>query len=291
MVQEKKTPLVVIVGETASGKSALALEIAEQFKGEIIAADSRTVYKGMDIGTAKPTREDQALIPHHLLDITTPDKPITVADFKKLANKAIDDISARGKLPILVGGTGLYIDAVIFDFQFNGVATDTALREQLSGLSVTELQNQLRGHGISLPENERNPRHLQRALETKGQRATRKPLRKNTLIIGLQPDREALQERISQRVDAMVEAGLVAEVGRLGKQYGWGTEVLRIPAYRTFREYVQKTISVQEAKEQCIKYDLALAKRQRTWFRRNESIHWLQEQSEAVDLITTFLNK
>jgi tRNA dimethylallyltransferase len=290
-VAAKLTPLLVIVGETASGKSALAMNLAERFNGEIIAADSRTVYKGMDIGTAKPTHEDQARVPHHLLDISNPDKPITVADFKRLANKAIDDIGARGKLPILVGGTGLYINAVIFDFQFNRVAADTALREKLSSLSVLELQDQLREQGVSLPKNERNPRHLIRALETNGQIATRKPLRENTLIIGLRPQREMLEKRIRGRVDAMVTVGLVAEVERLGKEYGWGTEALQTPAYTAFRGYIEKTISMQEAKEEFIKYDLALAKRQRTWFRRNESIHWLQQQIDAVDLITTFLNK
>jgi tRNA dimethylallyltransferase len=291
MVATKLGPLVVIVGETASGKSALALELATQFNGEIICADSRTVYRGMDIGTAKPTQHEQAEIPHHVLDITIPDKPVTVADFKRLANEAIDDIGARGKVPILVGGTGLYIDAVIFDFQFNHVPANDNLRKQLAELSVEEIQAQLIARGISLPKNERNPRHLQRALETNGQIATRKPLRKNTFIIGLQPDREVLRERITQRVDTMVGAGLVNEVERLATHYGWETEALQTTAYRAFRDFIEGTISMQEAKDLFAKYDMALAKRQRTWFRRNESIHWLTEQSKAVDLITTFLNK
>lgn len=112
------SPLVVITGPTASGKTSLAMEVAKLFNGEIICADSRTIYKGMDIGTAKPTKKEQAAIPHHIIDVVEPNQSFTVADFKELALKAIDDITKRGKLPIMVGGTGLYIDSVIFDYQF-----------------------------------------------------------------------------------------------------------------------------------------------------------------------------
>lgn len=284
------SPLLVIVGETASGKSALAIELAKKFNGEIIAADSRTVYRGMDIGTAKPSKAEQANIPHHLLDIVSPAEKFSAADFKRLANKAIEDISNRGKLPILAGGTGLYIDAVIFDFQFRP-AGSPALREELSKFSVEKLQERLKEQGIPLPENKQNPRHLIRTLETKGELTKRKPLRKDTLVIGLKIDREMLKQRIRQRVDAMVAAGFVDEVRRLGEAYGWDSEALQTPGYKAFRGYITGELSLDQAKEQFITYDLQLAKHQRTWFKRNESIHWVEKQSEVVDLITTFLNK
>jgi tRNA dimethylallyltransferase len=290
VVANKLGPLLVIVGETASGKSALAIELAKKFNGEIIAADSRTVYRGMDIGTAKPSKTDQALVPHHLLDITTPDKSLNAATFKQLANQAIKDITTRNKLPILVGGTGLYIDAVIFDYQFPSVG-NSMMRDSLAVLSVEQLQEQLRSQGLSLPKNQRNPRHLIRTLEIDGAPITRKSLRANTLVIGLRVDRQVLKRRIQKRVDAMVANGLVEEARKLGHEYGWEVEALRTPGYKAFREYIAGTISLQQAKEQFIKNDIHLAKRQRTWFKRNESIHWITEQSDTVDLITTILNK
>lgn len=290
MVAKQIGPLVVIVGETASGKSALALLLAERFNGEIIAADSRTVYKGMDIGTAKPSQSERAKIPHHLLDVVSPNERFSVADFKQLADQAIDDITTRGKLPILVGGTGLYVDAVIFDFQFRPVG-DKKLREELLNLSVEQLQQQLLMQGIKLPENKRNPRHLIRALETNGVTPTQSPLRSNTVLIGLRLDLETLKQRVTQRVEQMIAAGFIDEAQQLGKRYGWDNEALQAPGYKAVHRYVAGEISLDEMKEQFVKNDLALAKRQRTWFKRNESIHWISEQSEAVDFITTFLNK
>jgi tRNA dimethylallyltransferase len=270
-------PLVVIVGETASGKSAVALELAERFNGEVICADSRTVYHGMDIGTAKPSPEEQAWIPHHLLDVVDPDEPFTVADFKRLATRAIDDISRRGKLPILVGGTGLYIDAVLFDFDFRSIPSPE-LRAELTVLSVPELQARLQAADIPLPNNPHNPRHLIRALETSGESSSRKSLRKNTLIIGLLTDREDLRERIAARVEAMITNGFVAEVKRLAKQYGWEIPPLQAPGYKAFRGYLEGTTTLEEAKALFVQNDLSLAKRQRTWFKRNNSIHWTKDR-------------
>src|SRR5688572_19055378 len=184
-----KSPLVVIVGETASGKTALALELALLFNGEVIAADSRTIYKGMDIGTAKPTMEERATVPHHLIDITTPDKPITAADYKKLADQTIKEVINRGKLPILVGGTGLYIDAVIYDFVFSG-KPDEENRKLLQAMTINELQEKLKKLNIPLPTNFKNPRHLIRQLETGGMLAVPRKLRSNTLVLGIDLDRE-----------------------------------------------------------------------------------------------------
>lgn len=286
-------PMIVIVGETASGKSALALELAAQLGGEIICADSRTIYKSMDIGTAKPTAEERARIPHHCLDLVAPDQSFTVADFKVCAERAIDDIVRRGNLPILVGGTGLYIDAVLYDFQFRA-PSDPAERARLQTLSVEELQTELAEKGISVPENSRNPRHLVRALETGGVTAGRKPLRAGTLVLGLRLDRDVLAERIKDRARQMVARGLVDEVRMLGERYGWDVPALQAPAYKAFRGYISGDISLEYAQAQFIKNDLGLAKRQRTWFKRNNSVQWLDNGGDftyAVDLVTTHLNK
>lgn len=284
------TPLVVILGPTASGKTAISLPLAERFNGEIIAADSRTVYRDMDIGTAKPTSEERRRVPHHLLDVLPPDRQFTVADFQRLAIAAIADITARGRVPFIVGGSGLYIDAVVYGFSFRG-APDLALRERLEGLGVEDLQQQLQERGIPLPENRRNPRHLVRALETNGAAAERGVLRPHTLLLGLNPGREVLRQKITQRVDAMVAAGFIAEVCMLAERYGWDAPGLQAPGYRAFRPYLEGSTSLEAAKQQFIQNDMRYAKRQMTWFRRNPEIHWISKMEEAVDLVTTLLNK
>lgn len=286
-------PLLVIVGETASGKTALALALAKKLGGEIICADSRTVYRGMDIGTAKPSPTEQAMVPHHLLDVVAPNEHFNAADFKRLATVVMKDIHKRDKLPIIVGGTGLYIDALLFNYKFRAPA-DAALRQALAGKSVTELQHLLREKDITLPENAKNPRHLIRALETGGQASTRAQLRSNTLVIGLRLDRDTLKERITKRVDNMVRQGLAGEVERLVEQYGWEAEALKTTSYRAFRDYLMGSISLAGAKQCFIKNDLALAKRQRTWFKRNKSIHWLDTPvnlADVVVLVTSRLDK
>lgn len=290
-------PLIVICGQTATGKSALALKLAERYHGELICADSRTVYRGMDIGTAKPTPEERAQIPHWGLDLVSLDERFTVADFKVYADDVIEDIAARGKLPIIVGGTGLYIDAVIYDYQFRDMESP-GLRRDLQGQTVEELQGRIRSMGLELPENARNPRHLIRIIETGGAVAHRSDLRPGTIIIGLQTNTDELQERIKNRVEQMIENGLVDEVRQLGAKFGWDAAGLQAPGYRAMREYLESIKTLDEAKAQFVKNDLDLAKRQRTWFKRNNSIHWLNHKhsdreklAEAVALVTTVLNK
>ncbi|HTH71816.1 MAG TPA: tRNA (adenosine(37)-N6)-dimethylallyltransferase MiaA [Candidatus Pristimantibacillus sp.] len=281
--------LVVIVGPTASGKSALAVNLAKRFNGEIIAADSRTVYRGMDIGTAKPSMNDRTAVPHHLLDIVNPDDSFTVADFQRLAKRAVVDIAARGRVPFLVGGSGLYIDAVIYDFGLRPAA-DPAGRAELQKLSVDELQERILDKGIALPFNKRNPRHLIRTLETGGLTPVKGNLRSNTLVIGLDADKEDLEVKIAKRVSAMVDAGFVEEVRRLAARYGWDSPALQAPGYRSFQEYIGGTVSLEEAKRLFVQRDLQYAKRQKTWFKRSSDIHWISNPEEAVDLVTTFLN-
>lgn len=283
-------PLVAVVGQTASGKSALAMDLARRFGGEIVAADSRTVYKGLDIGTAKPTRADRDLVKHHLIDVVDPSTSFSVAEFKRLTDDAIADIGRRGRLPLLVGGTGLYVDAVLYDFAFRAPASPE-LRRELEGLSVEELQDRLVGAGIPLPANRQNPRHLIRSIETNGEVASRGQLRLNTLVIGLEIDREQLRTKVTMRVDMMVDEGLVEEVRRASDQYGWDIAALQAPAYKAFRPYLEGEITLDEAKQRFVQYDMQYAKRQKTWFKRNKDIVWISHPEQAVDLVTTFLNK
>lgn len=287
------SPLLVIVGETASGKSALALKLAEQFNGEIICADSWTVRREVNIGTAKPTPEERARVAHHLLDVAGPDEDFTAAVFKRLANNAIADIASRGKLPIMVGGTGLYIDGVIYDFGFLP-AGDRYDRQELNRLSIQELLAQIEAAGIELGDVDvRNKRRLIRLIETSGAEPTKQELRANTLIIGITPDRDELKSRITRRVDGMLAAGLEAEVKALSAKYGWDCEALKGVGYQQWQDYFNGSIDRRQTRDRIISATVNLAKRQRTWFKRNNSIQWFTTPVNyigVVDLITTFLN-
>lgn len=286
-------PLVVIVGETASGKTSLAIEIAEAFNGEIICADSWTVRQEVNIGTAKPTLQERARVPHHLLDLVGPDEDFTAAVFKELAMQAIEKITRRGKLPIMVGGTGLYVDGVIYDYGFLEQG-DRAKREALNAMSIEELLAKIKAKQIELGKvDTKNKRRLIRLLETKGAIPTRKETRPNTLILGIKTDREVLKQRIIDRTDAMIAEGLEHEVQVILKRYGWGCEALKGVGYAQWRNYFLGTQTLEETRNRIIKATLDLAKRQRTWFKRNKSIHWLStpvNTAEVVDLVTTFLS-
>lgn len=287
--QSNEPPLIVVVGETASGKSALALMLAERHNGEIICADSRTIYKGMDIGTAKPSQEERLRIRHHLLDVVAPGEPFTVVDFQQQAFAAIKDITSRGKLPIIVGGTGLYVDAIVFNYQFSAKA-DEQRRQELATFSIEELQRRIVAAGYSLPANDKNPRHLIRVLE-RGETShiDRSFLRNNTLILGVQVARNVLRTRIEQRVEKMFRQGLRKEIDELLEKYGWEGEALTGIGYREFRDFYSDKSSMGGVKRRIVQDTLQLAKRQRTWFKRNRSIKWVADQNEADQLVTAFL--
>jgi tRNA dimethylallyltransferase len=265
-------PLVVIVGTTASGKSALAMQIAQERNGEIIAADSRTIYKGMDIGTAKPSLQHQAKVKHHLLGIVNPDQKFTAADFQKLAQQAIKDIHNRGKLPIIVGGTGLYVDSILYDFSFR--PANPAERQRLESLTVDELQTEITQKGLEMPQNYQNPRHLIRVLETDGKVGAKKPLRANTELVGVRVPDSELKERIGQRIDQMIAQGLEQEVKELSKRYGWEAEAMKGIGYREWQAYFNDDQDLIKTKELIVQDTWQYARRQRTWFRRNQDIRW-----------------
>jgi tRNA dimethylallyltransferase len=287
----KTPPLIAIVGPTASGKTALALTLAQRHSGEIIAADSRTIYKGMDIGTAKPTIPEQLLVPHHGLDVVEPGEPFSASTFKELANRAINGIAAHGNLPLLVGGTGLYIDAVLYDYQFPTIG-NLRRRDELQELSVDELQAKATELGISLNDSDwQNPRRLMRAIETEGVERDKRPLRENTLILGLMVDRSQLEERIRRRVEDMIASGFQLEVERLINAYGPDSEAMSGIGYRAFTKVVQGTATIDAATEEFVRGDMNLAKRQMTWFKRNPDTIWCHSQAEAIDKAEAFLSQ
>lgn len=285
-------PLIVIVGETASGKTAAAIEVAKRVNGEIICADSRTVYKQMNIGTAKPTSQEQALVPHHLIDIIEPNESFSAADFKTRTEKCIQEIASRGRVPIVVGGTGLYVDALLYNFQFNDRPNES-YRTQLLQMSDEELTTVLNTKNIDTSNlNTKNRRHVIRAIERGGSAPTNTNLRNNTVVLGLQLEKEVLKRRIELRVEKMFEEGFLDEVVALANQFGWNQESMSGIGYRVARDYIEGNATLDEVKASFVQRDISLAKRQRTWFKRNPYINWFDSSellvTKAVEFIHTF---
>ena len=279
---QSDTPLLAIVGPTATGKTALAIKLAQRLGGEIVSADSRQVYRSMDIGTAKPTPAERAAAPHHLIDVVDPDMDFSLGLYQELATTAIADIAARGKLPLLVGGTGQYLAAVLQGWDVPRVAPQPELRLALErearAAGVAALHSRLAqvdpaAAAAILPS---NLRRIIRALEVYevtgkpiSEQQTRKapPYRARTLWLALPAP--ALYARIDARVDAMMAAGLVDEVrGLLARGYGWELPAMSGLGYREFRAFVEGASTLDEAVQR-LKYDThAFARRQPNWFRR-----------------------
>ena len=284
------SPLIVVVGPTASGKTALAIRLATEYDGEIICADSRTIYKGMDIGTAKPTDAEQGVVKHWGLDLVEPGERFTAADFKDYANKCIADIRKRGKVPFLVGGTGLYVDAVLYDYRF-GDGYDSARRDSLLQMSIESLQNYCKKHNIQLPQNISNKRYIVRAIEQNGinNSSNDVPIT-NSIVVGISTDAAILRTRIERRSEQLFQDGVVEEAKKLGKKYGWESEAMTGNIYRIIHRYVNGDISLDDAKRLFVIRDRQLAKRQLTWFRRRKHIEWL-ELDEAYTFLARQLEK
>ena len=230
---------LIILGPTGSGKTGVSIKLAKRLNGEIISADSRAIYKGMDIGTAKPSREEQDGVPHYGLDLVEPGERFTVADWKAYAEEKIAEIKSRGKLPIIVGGTGLYIDALIYDYHFKGPT----------------------GHKIGDTE--------QKSC------SDRTKIKGEYNIIGIKWPTEELRERLSKRIDQMFRPELYNEVKKLVQTYGWQNQAMKSDIYEYAYKYMTGELSLEEAKKKCFYEDWHLAKRQITWFKRNPNITWL----------------
>lgn len=287
-------PLIVIVGPTASGKTGVAVRIAKKLDGEIISADSRAVYRGMDIGTAKPSEAEQDGVEHWGVDLVEPDKRFTVADFQKYANKKIDDIRVRGKIPILVGGSGLYVDSVIYNYNFTTDYTEEQ-RQELNKLSVEKLQNYCKKHNIELPQNCDNKRYLIRAIERGGMTdKNRDSIREDIIIVGIEVGKDVLMDRISERAEGMFCEELYEETKRLAKEYLFENESMKSNIYPIAWRLINGEIARDEAVRLSIVDDWHLAKKQKTWFRRNPHIEWLpltQIEEHIVNKVIQFEQK
>ncbi|PWB81368.1 MAG: tRNA (adenosine(37)-N6)-dimethylallyltransferase MiaA [Candidatus Methylomirabilota bacterium] len=295
-----RPPLIVLVGPTASGKSALALALAERVSGEIVAADSMQVYRDLDIGTAKPTAGDRDRVPHHLLDIVAPDQPFTAADYARLASAAIVDIRTRGRLPIVVGGTGLYVRALLYGL-VAGPGELTPLREALnreaaqggSAILYQRLQAVDPEAAAAIHPNDlfRIVRALEVAavsgrpistLRAEGRR-DHKPIPGPILKFGLERNRQELYRRIDARVDVMMTQGLLREVrGLLAQGYNGTLRPLRAIGYRHMIEYLEGRSSLDGAVASLKRDTRRYAKRQFTWFRHQDECEWLSVEGSAV---------
>ncbi|MDO8655730.1 MAG: tRNA (adenosine(37)-N6)-dimethylallyltransferase MiaA [Nanoarchaeota archaeon] len=296
-------PLIVILGPTASGKSDLGIQLARKFNGEIVSADSRQVYKGLDIGTGKVTKAEQKLAKHYLLDVAKPCTRFNVAEYKKIADKAIFDIWKRGKVPFLVGGSPLYIQAVVDNYQLGEGVSDQSVREKLEVTSLSKLLAQLKKVD---PESykiidKKNKRRVVRALEV--YHATGKKFSQlqrkgedqyRSLLLGIDIPRETLYKRIDDRVDARVQQGMIKEVERLLKK-GVSSEWLSTLGleYRFISNYLLNTDKSKEARGDMLqKLKFAIhdfTRRQLTWFRREKRIHWIEKNMKAKKLVERFL--
>ena len=282
-----KKPLLVIVGATCSGKTSLSIELAKKINGEIISADSRQIFRKLNIGTAKISPEEMQGVPHYLIDILEPDEKFTVAEFKEMAIEKIEDILKRKKIPLLVGGTGLYINAVTQNFSIPQVPPNPVFRKKLSTFSNEELHAKLQKLDPAEAEkiHPNNRIYLERALEiieTTGQPKSKIIAKKKSdydiLILGIQLNREELYERINQRVEQMMQTGFIEEVQDLMKQgYDFNSQAFNSVGYREIKDMLAGKISKNDALELIKKNTRNYAKRQLTWWRNDERVKWIDK--------------
>ena len=303
-----KVPLIVVAGPTASGKTALAIEIAKYVGGEIVSADSMQIYKYMDIGSAKPTEEERSQAVHHLIDYVEPTESYSVADYTKDAHEVIADITARGKLPVMCGGTGLYINSVVDDVTFGEMETDYNLREELRKAAEEKggeyLIDMLREYDPVSAErlHPNNLKRVIRAIEfykltgvpiSEHQEETKKhKSRYNPLMMCIEWDREELYDRINKRVDIMLDEGLIDEVKRLrGMGVTRSMNSMQGIGYKEIMDYLDGKCTIEETIEIIKQSSRRYAKRQMTWFRRDKRVHYLKSGNafeEAKNLIDEF---
>lgn len=288
-------PVIAVVGPTGTGKTALAIRLAEKLNGEIISGDSMQVYRKMDIGTAKATRKEQEAAVHHLIDIQDYREPYNVKIFQEKCREAIADISGRGKLPILCGGTGLYIKAALYDYQFDDEEEDRALSEQLAALTNEQLWDFLK---------EKDPKALEKIHINNRKRLLRaaymasQPVRKtdredrqqhkpvyDVYFLGLRADKDLVDARIEERVDRMFDQGLAEEaVSLFSDPKSWEFTSFQGIGYKEFKDYFTGESSLEEVRKQIVIHSRQYAKRQMTWFRHQMEVHWfdLKDTDTAV---------
>jgi tRNA dimethylallyltransferase len=292
MIYHNNKPFVLaVVGPTASGKTSLGVELAKKFDGEVISADSMQIYKGMDIASAKPTAEEMQGIPHHLIDFLDMGTVFSAADYVKIAKEKINDVLGRGKLPIIVGGTGLYVDSLLNNVKFSEFGSDEKYREELYRFAAENGNEALHGRLAEIDEEAAlsiHPNNLVRVIRAMevyhvtGRRFTELKAESrleespyDSLIIGLDyADRQVLYDRINRRVDEMVGAGLVEEAYELWRRCNMKTSANAI-GYKELIPYFENTMPLEECIDKIKQETRHYAKRQLTWFRKNERIKWI----------------
>lgn len=297
--------VVVIVGPTASGKTAVSIELAKKLNGEIISADSMQIYKEMNIGSAKPTKEEMQGITHYMIDVIEPTENFNVAKYKEMAEECIEKILAKGKLPIIVGGTGLYVSTLTNGIEFSEIEKDEKYRKELEDIAEQEngidiLFEQLKKidpEAANIIE-KNNVRRVIRALEifkvtgkTKTQldRESIKELKYDYRIFGMLWDRQELYDRIDKRVDIMLDMGLLEEVEKLNEK-GFSATAIQGLGYKEIIEYLDKEITLDEAIEKLKQETRRYAKRQMTWFKRDKKIVWLDAKNKEKVVEYIFQN-
>jgi tRNA dimethylallyltransferase len=286
---DSKQKLLVLIGPTAVGKTKLSIELAHQFNGEIISGDSMQIYKGMDIGTAKIKQEEMEGIPHHLIDILDPSENFSVAEFQTLVRAKINEISQRGKFPMIVGGTGLYIQSVIYDYQFSSAPGDEAFRLQLEA-RAKEIGNDVLHQELMMVDpkyasqiHPNNVRRVIRALEvyhstgksiSEIQKEQQPDLLYETALVGLTMEREMLYDRINARVGIMIKDGLIDEVEHLYQSGLRDCQSIQAIGYKELYDYFNGLVSLEDAIDNLKQNSRRYAKRQLTWFRNKIDVKW-----------------
>lgn len=297
----EKPKVIVIVGPTASGKTATSIKVAQKLNGEIISADSMQIYKDMNIGTAKPTKEEMAGIKHYMIDVVSPEENFNVAKYKEMAEKAIEEILSKNKLPIIVGGTGLYVDTLVNGIEFVDVKEDIAYRNEMLEKAQKEgnavLHEELAKIDKEAAEkiDMNNVRRVIRALEiykitgktkTELDEESKKDTKYDYKIYGIEWEREELYKRIEKRVDLMLEEGLIDEVKNVTSKYNISKTALQGLGYKEVVEFLNNNISYDEMVEKLKMETRRYAKRQLTWFRRNKKIEWYNINEIAEKIVS-----
>ncbi len=291
--------LIAVMGTNASGKSGLGIELAARYGGEVVSADSRQVFRGLDLGSGKITPEEAKGVPHHLIDVCEPGEFFSMADFQRLAYAAIDDILSRGKIPFLVGGTGLYVDAVIDGYELSEIEPDLEFRAHLETFETPALYAMLKE---KLPNTEIDPKNRNRVMRALERLAAddyhpgRRSPRYEVLKLGVTWPREILKQRIDERLERRLQQGMIDEVKGL-MDAGVSTEFLTKLGleYRYITEYLLGKWTYDQMLDELARAIKRFAKRQMTWFRKEENLHWLDMSADpvkqAVELIDAFLKE
>ena len=280
-----RPPIVGLVGPTGAGKSQLALKLALKLPGEIIAADSRTVYRGLTIGTAKPTAADRCRVRHHLLDVVGPGDSFSVAQFQALGRTALAEIVRRGLSALVVGGSGLYVDSLLWGYQFTDGPPDQSQRRELGRLNISQLQQMIGQKGLTRPENWQNKRYLVRTLERDQSTSIPPQLLPGVAIVGLNLPQKVLRDNLQRRWESMLSAGVVNEARWAWQHYPPESEALKSNVYRSLQPHLTGQISLAEAGVDFLRRDWQLARRQLTWWRRRKEIKWFADSGSAFQYL------